>query len=314
MQSGNCIHCHMPRRRTEDAVHVVMTDHLIQRRRPARNLLAPLAERLESDANAYRGPVVLYYPPSMPDGADKDLYLAVAQVSQKSNLEQGIRDLTAAVERHRPDRIEFYVQLGDALNGSSQVDEARPYYEEAARRDPTSLIALQRLGFASRSVDVLKRALGVDPTDAASWHQLGLAYLEQGARTDALSAFQRAIELDPDLSEAQNSLGGFWLESGNSRLAENAFREAIRIRPDYAEAHSNLANVLGSTNRFTEAIYHFERAIRFRPNFAAARFNYGVALARMNRYADAQRQIETALKIDPNFTQARDALRVLRSR
>src|SRR5262245_3581122 len=38
MTTGNCLECHMPKRRTEDVVHVVMTDHYIQRRLPARDL------------------------------------------------------------------------------------------------------------------------------------------------------------------------------------------------------------------------------------------------------------------------------------
>jgi predicted CXXCH cytochrome family protein len=64
-QSADCIGCHMPKRRTEDVVHVVMTDHYIQRRKPARDLLAPMAERRETDASAYHGEVVLYYPLSL---------------------------------------------------------------------------------------------------------------------------------------------------------------------------------------------------------------------------------------------------------
>jgi predicted CXXCH cytochrome family protein len=320
-KSGDCLGCHMPKRSTEDAVHVVMTDHYIQRRRPARDLLAPIAERLEMDENGYRGPVVMYYPSSMTEGADLDLYLAVAQVSQKSNLNEGVQNLSAAIEKHRPERMEFYLQLADAWKDSGKLDRALPLYEEAVRREPKSLIALQRLGFALRSAgqsaratEVLKQALTVDARDAASWHQLGLVYLEQHSPSDALSSFQKAIELDPDLFEAHNSIGGLWLESGRLMQAEPAFRQAITIRPDYAEAHSNLANVLASTNRFDEARYHFEAAFRFKPDFAPARFNYGVALAKMNRLDEAQRQIETALKLDPNFSQAREALRVLKAK
>jgi len=40
----------MPKRRAEDAVHTVMTDHFIQRQKPSRDLLAPLPERHETDA------------------------------------------------------------------------------------------------------------------------------------------------------------------------------------------------------------------------------------------------------------------------
>ena len=319
-KSGDCIGCHMPKRRTDDAVHVVMTDHYIQRRRPARDLLAPVAERRETDENGYRGPVVLYYPSSI-QGPDRDLYLAVAQVSQKSNLNQGIQDLRAAIDKHRPDHIEFYLHLADAWKDSGKLDESLPIYEEAVRREPKSPVALQRLGFALRSAgqsargaEVLKQALSVDARDAASWHQLGLVYLDQGSPSEALSAFQKAVEVDPDLFEAHNSIGGIWLESGKLTQAEPAFREAIRIRPDYAEAHSNLANVLASTNRFEEARYHFETAFQFKPDFAPAHFNYAVALSKMNRFAEAQRQMEIALKLDPNFRQAQEALQILKSR
>src|SRR6185503_2806732 len=41
--AADCIHCHMPKRRTDDEVHVVMTDHLIERRKPA-GLLAAKTE------------------------------------------------------------------------------------------------------------------------------------------------------------------------------------------------------------------------------------------------------------------------------
>ena len=46
--------CHMPKRRTEDVVHVVMTDHFIERRPPDRDLLANLAERHPTEAEEYR--------------------------------------------------------------------------------------------------------------------------------------------------------------------------------------------------------------------------------------------------------------------
>lgn len=314
-RSGDCIGCHMPKRRTDDVVHVVMTDHYIQRRKPARDLLAPIGERRETDENAYHGEVVLYYPPALPEGQERELYLAIAQVSQKTNLSQGIQDLAAAIEKYRPERMEFYLHLAEAWKDSGQMDKALPLYEEAVRRQPDSLIALQRFGFSLRSsgqlaraAEILKRALAVDARDAATWHQLGLVNLGQGSTSDGLAAFQKAVDLDPDMSEAHNSLGGVWLESGNLPRAEPAFREAIRIRPDYAEAHSNLANVLASSGRFGEARYHFEAAIRLKPDYAAARYNYGIALAKVSRFDEAQRQIEAALRFNPNVPEAHDLL------
>ena len=52
----------MPKRRVDDAPHVIMTDHLIQRRAPA-NALSEFAER---PAEEYRGEVTPYYPSPLP--------------------------------------------------------------------------------------------------------------------------------------------------------------------------------------------------------------------------------------------------------
>jgi len=60
--ASGCVTCHMPKRRTQDVIHAVMTDHLIARHLPAGDPLAPIAERPDFDANQYHGEVVPYYP------------------------------------------------------------------------------------------------------------------------------------------------------------------------------------------------------------------------------------------------------------
>jgi len=314
-QSADCVGCHMPRRRTADAVHVVMTDHHIQRRKPAGDLLAPLVEWRETNENSYRGEVSPYYPRPLPPGPESDLYLAMAQVSQNSNLDQGIAQLTAAIEKYHPDRIEYYLQLGDALVADQQTEKAIPAYEEAVRRMPHSFAALrklasslQSLGQFPRAAEILKQALAAKPGDAAGWHEFGLVYLHQGMKSEAVAAFRKAVSLDADFTEADNSLGGVLLESGDLAGAEAAFREAMRIEPNYAEAHSNLGSVLSSANRFEEGRHHFEIALRLQPNYAAARYNYAIALARVKRFEEAQRQMEAMLHIEPENAAGHDLL------
>src|SRR5260370_3071304 len=70
-----CAGCHMQKRRTEDAVHVVMTDHFIRRRPLEQDLTAPLAERHDRMS----GPVKLLYPRSLPDTPETRLYMAITQ-------------------------------------------------------------------------------------------------------------------------------------------------------------------------------------------------------------------------------------------
>jgi tetratricopeptide (TPR) repeat protein len=313
--SENCIDCHMPKRRTSDVIHVVMTDHYIQRRPPAIDLLRTVTEIHETDTNAYHGEVAPYYPADLSQSTSDGLYLAIAQVSQRSNLRQGIEQLAAAIARKPPDRIESYLHLADAYLDAGQPEKAIPAYEEALQRWPDSYAGLRKLGSAlrssgqlSRAIEVLKKAAAIAPDDGPSWNELGLSYLGLGMKADALTAFQKAAELDPDLAEAENSLGGIFFENADLARAETAFREAIRIQPDYAEARSNLGNLLSASGRFDEARYQFDTAIRLKPDYAAARRNYAVALAGARKFVEAQRQIQEELRIEPNSAAAHDLL------
>ena len=140
----DCVACHMPKRRTEDVIHVAVTDHYIQRRQPTRDLLAERAERQD----AYRGPVVLYYPERLESSPGNDLSVAVAQVIQESNLAVGIPQLAAAIEKYRPSRAEYYFELAEALQKSGDLSNGIRYYREAVQRNPDFGLGLQRLGAA----------------------------------------------------------------------------------------------------------------------------------------------------------------------
>ena len=82
----------MPKRRTEDVVHVAVTDHLIQRRKPGRDLLAALQETEPE----YHGDVALYDPPQLPQ-PDRDLYLGIALVKDGADRPRGIALLEKAL-------------------------------------------------------------------------------------------------------------------------------------------------------------------------------------------------------------------------
>jgi FimV-like protein len=316
-RSADCTGCHMPKRRTEDVVHVVMTDHKIQRRPPAGNALAEIPERHETSETPYRGNVELYYPHSLPKPED-ELYLATAQVLVSSNLSDGIQRLSAAIEKYHPERPEFYLNLGDALRNDGKLEQARAQYAEALLRKPDALPELQKLALClsslrqyARATDVLKRAVELVPNDATTWVQLGLSYVDQGRKDDAVAAFQKAIALDPELPEAYNSLGGVWFETRDAARAEPMLREAVRLTPNYAEAQNNLGSLLSAAGHFDEARYHYEAALRIKPDYAFARFDYAIALARAGHLEEGQAQAEAVLSATPNYAEAHEFLGTL---
>jgi predicted CXXCH cytochrome family protein len=311
-RDAGCAACHMPKRRTEDVVHSVATDHFIARRPPAGDLLAERAERHETGDSAYKGEVVLYYPETLPAGPDRDLYPALAQVVDKSNLTAGIERLSAAIERHRVTQPEFYLALAEAWRNNGQPAKALPLYREAARRAPRSAAVLLKLGSALRdsgksgeAAVTLNLAAAAAPGDPAIWHELGQAYRELNNMAEAAAALEKAIKLDPDLSEPHSNLGIVKLVAGDTARAEAEFREAIRIQPDYPDAHNNLGNLLAGAGAFPEARHHFETSLRLRPGDGRARYNFAMALGRAREFDEAQRQLERSLEALPELAEAR---------
>ncbi|HUQ90756.1 MAG TPA: tetratricopeptide repeat protein [Bryobacteraceae bacterium] len=306
--SNACVECHMVKRRTDDVVNAVMTDHNISRRKPAGDPLAPRREGHDTDQTAYKGEVVLLYPRDLT--AEASLYLDVAQVLDGSNLTAGISRLEKSIARFQPQRAEFYFELANAYAKTGRNDKAFPWYEQALRRQPEYppgrlqyAAALTASGRITDAIHVLEATKGT-PQDAATLNALGSAYLGAGRTGDAVATLRRAADIDPEIPEIHVNLGAALSRQGEQASAMDAIRTAIRLAPDFAAAHNNLANLLSEAGEFTQADRYFRDALRLQPNYAEAHYNYGRALARGGMLEEAAREFQTALKLKPKFAEA----------
>ena len=319
--SGDCVSCHMPKRRTEDVVHAVITDHWIQRRIRARNLLAEMPERHLSSAEEYHGEIVPYYPSPMPDRDENALYRAVAQVLLQNNLQRGVSDLVHEITQEPPRETEFYIVLGDAWRDSGRPDEAAAAFRHAVRREPTSVNALlalagalQAQGKTSLSEETLKRALQIAPSDANVWFRYGILDSQLGRTDGAIEKVQKALTLDPDLPEGALTFASLLARTGQIDAAESALHNALSIDPYDAAAYDLKGELLADKNDLPEALYNFEKATRLRPNYGPYLYDYALGLVRANRLEEAQDQAQAATSQDPNFAEAHELLGRLLSR
>jgi predicted CXXCH cytochrome family protein len=281
-KGDDCAGCHMPKRRAEDVVHAVMTDHKIMRRPPPGNLLAP---RKETHEARFDGEVVLYYPPQ---ARNAEVYLAVAQVVQKSNLQAGIQRLEAASGKP----AEVVLALGQAYEAAGKFAEAEARYRQAGILPANKALGelLQRQGRAAEAVPVLEKA--------GSWYWLGLALRDLGRLPDAAAALEKAIAEDGDYPAAYNSLGGVYFEMGDGKRAEAALREAVRQQPDLAEANSNLGQVLAAAGNAAEAEQHLRTALGRNPALLPAWLALGEVQSARGAWAEAKRSYREALRLD----------------
>ncbi len=301
---GNCLDCHVPKRRPDDVVHTVMTDHDIQRRLPAGDLRAPRPEAHD----LYRGRVVPYYPSQATP--ENELYLAVAQVRYSVDFAAGIARLQKTIERQHPLRPEFYFELGVACWKDGRKAEAVRWYGEALRRGDYRP-ALKALGEAlvgtgqlTRAAEVLDRAAADYPADTDVLYALGNLYFQQGKLDRAGQVLQRTLDINPDLPQARNLYGVVEGRKENKTAAAEAFRDAIRIQPDFDIAHTNLALLLAKDGDYAQAGYHLAKAIAGNPASVEAHHTYGMVLLRSRAYDQAIVELQETVRLAPNLADA----------
>ncbi|HLF56828.1 MAG TPA: protein kinase [Thermoanaerobaculia bacterium] len=173
------------------------------------------------------------------------------------------------------------------------IGQARTYFDEALRIDPTFAPAHAGLG----RVYLYLAYLFEDPT-------------ENAARQE--SAARAAIELDPDLAEAHVLLGEnlryfHWDWDG----AEVAFRKGLDLDPNNARARRALWALLASLGRLGEARTHLEIARRVDPLSANSESDLGYQAIFEGSLEEAERSFKRALEIDPGYPYAHAGLWVI---
>jgi cytochrome c-type biogenesis protein CcmH/NrfG len=289
--AADCITCHMPKRRVDDAPHVIMTDHRIERRPPA----GALAEFPERPAEEYRGEVAPYYPSPLPETPRNALYRAVAQVGLGNNVAAGLPELVRLMDEVKPQEAEFYMVLGGGWKTAGNPQEAASAYQRALQIKPDSARAMRALAEVDppNAEQILAHAVQVAPNDPESWFRYGVL-------TSSAERIQKAITLDP------------WLPDQSRRLAEvshsdTALQDALRTDPFDDAAWDLGGRILAEKGAFAEAFFDFERAIKLHPD-GRYLYDYALALVRADRFDDAQKQAEMAVRADAGLVEAHELL------
>ena len=337
---SDCVSCHMPQRRTEDAVHVAMTDHLIRRHPAQRDLLAPLKE----DHSPKPDEVVLHHPDLVP-ASEREIYLGLGQIRSPVHLIRGVDRLKLALPQWQgsspepylrlaltqvkagslgqalinlrraleadPDLVLSRFQLGEVLREQGKPEEAAEQYRHALRLDPNHAEAHNALGLILKegqqtepALEHFRRALRSDPLSYDAHANSGTIHLQQGKAEEATREFYRALQIEPDSPGVYRSLGVAQAGLGRHRQAVSDFQQAISLKPDDAEAHYNLGLSQTELGRQREAIEAFQEAIGLRPDYAEAHSSLGVAYGQAGRLPEAVEAFRQAVRIDPDYGEA----------
>ena len=207
------------------------------------------------------------------------------------------------------------LNLGAALQGEGNLDEAKGHYQRAIALRPdyapaynnmaTVLRAKGRLGDA---VATYQRAISLRPEYPEAHYNLANALLDEGKPDEAVDHFRRALQTIPASVDVHNNLGIALVGQGQLEEAIAEFRAALQVDPGSAKSHRNLGDALASARRFDEAIDQFRLAAQLNPNDGAAHYDLGSLLLELGRLDEAIAEFRAALTLTPDSVEAHNNL------
>jgi predicted CXXCH cytochrome family protein len=262
----DCASCHMPKRRPRDVVHVVMTDHKIQRfpggpaEPGAAGLTAPRAE-----ADPILTVARLYAPERAPGGELGKLYLTLSEVR------------TGAY----PDAVE---RLEGLLAAAPSVDPT-PYLELAAAE-----IKEQRFAVAERTLGIV---LARSPENPQALARQGVALAALGRPREAEERWRQALAVakssELDRTEVRFNLALLLAGEGRTAEAVPLFEQVLAVRPTLVAGWVQLGNVAARLGRLDRAVEVYRRALEMDPTQTDAYLGLGAVLERRGARAEALR-------------------------
>jgi tetratricopeptide (TPR) repeat protein len=158
--------------------------------------------------------------------------------------------------------------------------------------------------------------LDVDPPendpDPDSVFDEAQAAEENGDMAAAEQLYRRAMKMDPGDAAAPFNLGNVLRTAGRNIEAETAYRAAVKANPVFAQAWYNLADLLDDQRRTQEAVKCLIHALEADPDYADAMYNMALLLQRLERHADAAAAWRRYLDADGGSPSAAHARRAMK--
>ncbi len=165
---------------------------------------------------------------------------------------------------------------------------------------------------ARKAVQVLDRAVELDPNYALAWAGKGYAHRiigNYGRSVDthkeyreSIEAINKALALEKNLPEAYSALcdNKMYYEYDFAG-AERACSRALELDPNSSLAHQVYSRYLNSRGRANEAISEIKIAIALEPTSFHNQRNLGVSLYFARRYEEAAAQFKRVIAMDTNY-------------
>jgi protein O-mannosyl-transferase len=194
-----------------------------------------------------------------------------------------------------------YYNMGDEAILTGRLEEAIGHYKNALKQDPTLAGVLNNIGWAYTKMSQDAVAQARQAKDKTKAEDL----LREAERLAALADdnYHESLRIDPKNASTHNNLGLALFDKGKAEEALEEFTQSVTLEDGFAGAHNNRGLVLMRLNRLEEAAQEFRTAIALKPDLALAHRNLGQILIGWGEWKDGRDAYLTALQLNPGWNE-----------
>ena len=192
------------------------------------------------------------------------------------------------------------------VNWSSHIDIPDPWMDDMVSDCYDSFEVAMAGGKAGRAgnlnlaIELLSKAISLDPLDYNAHNHLAETYVAQGDLNRARSAYENCIKVAPAFDRGWAGLISVELKSGNQARASELIDQAIAKCPESYVINNYKGEALINDGRFQESIPYFKTTIRVAPEKAVGHNFLARVYLNLRQNEKALEQLQKALKAEPS--------------
>jgi tetratricopeptide (TPR) repeat protein len=213
----------------------------------------------------------------------------------------------------QPDQAQAHYILATIFKDKGRTAEAEQQFQLALKlSQPESSGPLPSDSLLTDKIALYKIAADLDPENAETFYNLGVAYMAAGQMKEAVAAYRRAIALRPQYEEALYGIALAYKAQNQWPQAVTALQQVIQLKPDFTDARHTLAETLQAQGQWEQAIQQYQRILSQKPVVAyrigQIYFNQWLTDKNRNNLEQAQRYFSQALEANPQNAAVREML------
>jgi tetratricopeptide (TPR) repeat protein len=155
----------------------------------------------------------------------------------------------------------------------------------------------QEIGAFEEAIEILDKALEIDPKFVPARYRMGSVYEEWDQRKEAIAAYQQALKIDPNHIDARLGLASAYSKSLKSELAILEYEKVAALKPTDPEIHFKIALEYWYLQKLPETAEHYRKVIALNPDHLQAHLNLASVYEHMKKWDKSLKEISISLQL-----------------